>query len=439
MLIYSANISPRLRYTLKVIFQSVLNTPFKLTTDLEEFISFDGPRVNYSRENVDDILRIIPDDLLFEKDIFEQEIHLFDWNGIPAFFRNQRDQVIPFDLFAATFYLVCRYEEYLPFIPDQHGRFTAKESLAHKEGFLEKPIVNYWIKRLLEAIQKKHPGFKPKGTEFKYISTIDVDNAYAYVGKGGFRTIGGILKDIAGFNFLNFKKRISSLIDASKDPFDTFDFQMQIHKKYGVESIYFMLFSEFGQYDRNISMYHPRTQATVKHYNDYTELGIHPSYASNQSRETLKKELRELENVLGKSIHKSRQHFLRLELSKTLRHLVDLGITDDFTMGYAWHPGFRSSICHPYPFYDLEMEVELPLTVHPFTFMEMTFILYNNEKPDQAWKTIKNLINEVKHFDGELTTVWHNRTFSEEEFDWKGWNKLYEKMLQYITGYSEKA
>lgn len=432
MLIYTTLITPRLKYTLKVIFEAVLNTSYKCTTNLEEFSNFSGPKINYSRENLDQCLKIIPDELLFEKDIFEQEIHLFDWEGIPAFFRNQRDQKIPFDLFAATFYLVSRYEEYLPYIPDHHGRFTAKESLAHKEGFLTKPIVNYWIERLLAAIQDLHPGYQPKGKEFNYVSTIDVDNAYAFKGKGAFRTIGGVGKDLLSLNFNNLQKRLKVTFNSMNDPYDTFDYQMSLHNKFEVESIYFMLFSEFGQYDRNISMYHPQTWSTVKHYNDYTKVGIHPSYESNKSKDTLKKEITELENVLGKAITKSRQHFLKLELPKTLRNLTDMEIKDDYTMGYAWHPGFRASICHPFPFYDLEMEVELPLTIHPFAFMEMTYILYEEKRPSEAWEEIQQLIDEVKRFNGELTTVWHNRTFSEEERKWKGWNQVYEKMLSYI-------
>jgi hypothetical protein len=54
---------------------------------------------------------------------------------MPVFCQRQIGD-LPFDPLAATFYLVSRYEEYLPFIPDEHGRFPAKQSFAFSNGFL---------------------------------------------------------------------------------------------------------------------------------------------------------------------------------------------------------------------------------------------------------------------------------------------------------------
>ena len=45
------------------------------------------------------------------------------WKGLPVFFQTTSDSDIPFDVFAASFFLVSRYEEYLEFQPDAHGRF----------------------------------------------------------------------------------------------------------------------------------------------------------------------------------------------------------------------------------------------------------------------------------------------------------------------------
>ena len=116
-----------------------------------------------------------------------------------------------------------------------------------------------------------------------------------------------------------------------------------------------------------------------------------------------------------------------------MRNLANLGIKEEFTMGYARDVGFRASICNPYPFYDIDLEVEMDLIIRPFAFMDMCYINYKNFTPDEAWEEMKEIIAMVKSVDGELMSVWHNRTFSEMEENWKGWNEVYEKMLIDVT------
>ena len=433
MLIYSEKISARLRYSLKVIFNSVLKTEFRNTQDLEEFSAYNGAKINYSTEKIDGTISIAPHELLFEKDIFEQDIHLASWDDLPIFFKTGRKTVVPFDLFAASFYLVSRYEEYLPFLPDDHGRFTPKESLAYQKGFLKWPLVNLWCQKFEGLISERYPQWKKSKKQFTFTSTIDVDNIFAYKAKGAFRTIGGIIKDVTSGDLHNLKERILCLLSQKNDPFYTFDYQMSLHRKYKVKSIYFMLFTEFARFDRNISMYHPKMKSTVKHLGDYSSVGIHPSYQSNGKRQLLETEKATLENYLGKAISKSRQHILKMTLPSTMRNLANLGIKEDFTMGYARDVGFRASICNAYPFYDLDLEVEMDLIVRPFAFMDMCYINYKNFTPEEAWDEMKEIISMVKSVDGELMSVWHNRTFSEMEENWKGWNGVYEKMLIEVT------
>ena len=110
----------------------------------------------------------------------------------------------------------------------------------------------------------------------------------------------------------------------------------------------------------------------IKHLADHAEIGIHPSYASNESFNILEIEKNRLENIIKKEVKLSRQHFLKLDIPKTYRNLLELSITDDYTMGYASHLGFRASICTPFYFYDLELESSTIMKVHPFSVMDAT-------------------------------------------------------------------
>ena len=88
-----------------------------------------------------------------------------------------------FDIFSAIFFMVSRYEEYLPFTPDRHGRFKATDTLAYKNNFLQIPVVDTWINLFKSILQKKFPAIKLLPSYFKAIVTYDIDVAYKFKGK----------------------------------------------------------------------------------------------------------------------------------------------------------------------------------------------------------------------------------------------------------------
>ncbi|MEZ5083728.1 MAG: polysaccharide deacetylase family protein [Bacteroidales bacterium] len=162
---------------------------------------------------------------------------------------------------------------------------------------------------------------------------------------------------------------------------------------------------------------------------DYSKVGIHPSYNSNHFPGQLKQEINRLSKVLNREITQSRQHFLMLRLPTTYRNLINLDITDDYSMGFASQPGFRASICSPFNFYDLDLDAETKLRIHPFTFMEGTLRDYMNTSADKALEIIKSLIKEVKDVNGTFIPIWHNESLSDKK-RWTGWQKVYEEMIE---------
>ena len=144
MLFYSVHKSPRLDYVLDLVSNEIFNEPFIQTSDRSVYLSYTGAKLNYSSERISETeFYLFPHQLLFETDISEQQIDRFDIFGRPAFFQTEGD--FPFDIFAAVFFLVSRYEEYLLFQPDKYGRFPHQASLAFKENFLDFPLINYWL------------------------------------------------------------------------------------------------------------------------------------------------------------------------------------------------------------------------------------------------------------------------------------------------------
>lgn len=432
ILVYTHKITPRLRYVFKHIFTRVLQIPVDFTTKIEEFIAFNGLKMTYSKAPLGNEFFIRNNDLLFEQGVNDIDINVFHWEETPCFFNAGSKSVIPFDVFAASFYLLSRYEEYLPHVRDVHERFTAEQSLAFKYRFLEKPLVDIWSYKLLEKLKEKFPDYNYTTRTYKYISTIDIDNAYAYKHKSLVRTSGAFIKDFFTFKLRNFWDRFAVITNIKKDPYSTFDKIIRLKEQYKINTTFFFLVADYTTFDTNVSPSKNKFRLLIKSMGDYAKVGLHPSYFSMKDETILKKEKERLEAITNMPMEKSRQHYLRFSLPETYQHLIDLEIKEDYSMGYASHVGFRASTCTPFYFYDLDFEIQTPLKIVPFALMDTTLNDYMELTPRQSLGKIRELKNEVKAVNGTFVTLFHNESLS-NYLRWKGWSKVYESMLKIAT------
>lgn len=435
LLIYVPKITNRVKYAFNLVFKDILGVGCRLTANADEFKSETGCKINYSQQPFADELFFMCRNLLFETGITDQNITVSDYNSNKVFFSTGKTSSLPFDPFAASFYLASRYEEYLPQIRDKYDRFNASESLAFQHNFITKPVVNIWGRWVKGCIQVKYPHYPFPEKKFEYIPTIDIDNAYAYREKGFMRNIGGYLKSLSTLDFEQIAERTKVLLGMEKDPYDTYELQFNLQNKYKLKPIYFFLLGDYGINDKNLPVESRKFQTLIKMVADYAEVGIHPSFGSNKNTERVKEEINRLSKIVNREITKSRQHFLKLTLPETYRNLIDLDITDDYTMGFAQHIGFRAGICTPFYFYDLDSEIETKLKIHPFAVMDATLKYYMKVEPADAMKHIQQLIEEVKAVDGIFMSLWHNDVLNDQR-EWKGWKEIYEQMIQSATGIS---
>lgn len=433
LLVFVEKISPRLNYISKLIFKGLLGIDFELTSDKDLFRESNLPKLCYAKNSLDSGIFIQATPLLFESAISDQNPKKGDFQGEFVFYLTSPRSELPYDPFAASFFLLSRYEEYLPFIADEHNRFPAKESFAFKNGVLEKPLVNIYAGHIETILAQKYPEIQFSKPQYSFTNSVDIDNAFAYKGKGLIRTLGAFAKDFINLNFREALARFRCVFGFSQDPFSTFDFQMSLQEKYSYKTIYFALFSNIAKYDRSLSMQSLRLHRHLKSLNDFCDMGIHPSYRSNEDIKIAQEEHKSLEEVLNRNVSKSRQHFLKMKFPQTYRNLLEMDISDEYSMGYADEIGFRAGICTSFRFYDLEYEVETPLLIHPFPFMDGTFIYYQNKSHEEAWNDISRIIDIYKKYGGQFIPIWHYRVFSEKDKEWKGWNAVFEKMLAYAV------
>jgi len=438
MIVYSSSITHRLRYICDFIGNVLIGTPFQLTDKKVEFLTYGGSRINYSGEKfTGDEFYLHPHSLLFEQGIKPQAIDCFETNGQKAFFKTAGDPIaigFPFDIFAATFYLLSRYEEYLPHQKDMYGRYAHENSLAFKEGFLTLPLINIWLDQFKKSLQQKFPSFTSHlpiaiGTPFTFIPTYDIDEAYSYKHKEWWRSAGAAVKDLLKGKWDKFSLRRKVLDNQEPDPFDSYDWIDNLHRPHTFKPRYFFLVpAKTGKYDRNILPKETALQVLIKQHADKYSIGVHPSWQSGDDTSLIKNEKQTIENIATIKITASRQHFIRFTLPQTFRYLIDAGIKEDFSMGYGSINGFRASVASSFYWYDLQKEETTNLLLYPFCYMEANSFFEQKFSPAQALEEMRHYYQQVKKVNGTFISIWHN-TFLGTDERFKGWREIYYQFI----------
>lgn len=419
--VISETITSRLDYVCKVLFEHVLKCNYNIQVtheELEEGVLV----VNYSKEKIDDTIQIVPSGLLAEKRIQEQNITTGSYNNIVTLFHTGTGD-LPFDIFSAAFYLLTRYEEYLPFEADEHGRFSAKQSIAYKNNIHDIPIAELWAKQLAGKLGIPFPA-----ETLQPILTIDIDEAWKYKNRGFVRNLGGGLKSLLKLEFRSFFHRIVVNMGLRPDPFHTYTYLSEQAKTNKQKLFFFVLIGCSSKEDTAYKSESNKFRELVQELAKAGDVGIHPSYASNLKIDLADKELMQLQELTGKEISNNRQHYLVLKFPDTYRRVVESGIKYDYSMGWHDLPGFRAGISRPFPYYDLDNEHETKLMLQPFIAMDRTFSNYMGLNPEQAINEIKKLKELVNSVGGQWSMIWHNDSVSNYG-EWKGWRKVFEASI----------
>jgi hypothetical protein len=398
--------------------------PYLLTGNMQEFVSATGPKINYSHREFADSLQIAPHGLLNEHQLYNHSVslkHDYEWDT--RMWEQNGD--IPFELFAASFYLLSRYEEYLPHKVDEHGRFDAEQSLAVQYGFIETPLVDKWANQLKVVLERAFGKIDCKTPVYSFTSTFDIDKAYLYKGLQNSRQLKKTLKSAGLFRFGKLNEQVQVLNGKLPDPFDTYDYIARQTKD--CELLYFVLCGGDSEFDEALDPECPEMKSLIQKLSLKHTLGIHPSYETMDDIPMMKAEKERLESSCGKPISLSRQHFLRFRLPQTMNELIKLGITHDYSMAYGNIAGFRASTAFPFYFYDLEQNEATELLLMPTCVMDVTLRYHMNLTIPSALLKVDQLIQEVKQVNGNFISLWHNSNLSTTD-DWEPWKEVFETL-----------
>jgi hypothetical protein len=432
LILYTTHTTPRLKYTVDFISSILLPEPLIITCEQEVFAAYKGSKINYSHTKVTgNEFLIKPVGLLAEAGIHPQAITCFEANGYKAFFKTTGGD-IPFDIFSATFYLLSRYEEYLPFEKDEYGRYAHTNALAFKEGFLHLPLVNIWLAAFKQSLLQQFPDAPFRNAVTQIVPTYDIDMAWSYLHKGWWRNTGGLLKSMLKGNGPQAIQRLKVLRGKEKDPFDAYQWMHNLHRQHRLKPYYFFLLAEKpGRYDKNIAPSNTALQQLVKEIYHQHPVGIHPSWQSGDHEALLPAEIARLQSITGGIINAGRQHYIRFTLPGTFRSLIHAGIEFDFSMGYGSINGFRASVAAPFYWYDLPKEEATSLLLYPFCFMDANAFYEEQLTPAQALTQMQQYYKAIDAVNGLMITLWHNN-FLGTDPQFKGWKEAYAAFVEWL-------
>ncbi len=408
------------------VFVNILGVELDFTTKIEEFIKHTGPKITYTKQPLQNEFFIRSNELLFEQGVNDIQLNIADWDGVPCFFQAGEKSILPFDMFAASFFMLSRYEEYLPHVKDIHGRFSPKDSVAFQNGFLQKPVVDIWAFKLLDALKERFPELEHKDKTYDFISVLDVATSHCYSNRGIVRGLVGLLLDVGTLKLKRVVERIAVGINRQKDPYDNYAEIIALHKKYKVKCNFFFQFADYSKYDKNVSTNSIRFKSLIKYVADYVPVSLAASYSSFSNLELLKKEKANLEVVINRPVNNSKMRYNRVDVPQTYRNLIAAEFTDDYTMGYTFELGFRAGTCTTFQFYDIPLEVKQPIKVHPFAVHDIS--LSKIKKNQDLLRQVQQITNEVQKVNGTLITMFSNEVLGNKED--RDWMAIYAEIIK---------
>jgi hypothetical protein len=369
------------------------------------FSNFDETGFLYDENKFPSVISYFKNGFIGEKDI--PVIY-----GNPELEVDEKSIICGIDIFASSFFMLTRWEEYANKKKDDHGRFSGLESIAYKNGFLNRPVVNEYTKLLSNMLLHLNICPEPEQKKFISIPTHDIDQPLW----SDRSIIKRTLKDISskkdpGFLIDNIQTHIKSKINYKHDPYNTYDYLMNISEQNGLKSFFFFSSSRKSKFDIGYDINSNFIKSSIKRINDRGHfIGFHPGYYSYNDEKIWKNEYQQLSSAAD--FNSGRQHYLRFEVPSTWQIWENNGMEWDSTMTYHDKEGFRCGSCYEFSVFNILTRKNLNLKERPLIVMEGSFFQYQSLTYQEIIQKILDLKKIVKKYDGNFVFLWHNSSFN---------------------------
>jgi hypothetical protein len=408
LLIYTPKITTRITYVFKHICTRILGIEIGFTSTIETFIAHEGEKLSYGRQALGSEMFLQSHGLLIQNGFDSIDVSCKDWGNTKGFFAVGEKSALPFDIFAASFYLLSRYEEYLPHVKDEEGRFPASESLAGKEDFLQTPIIDIWAYIFKQKLQEQFSNLDFPERNTLIHNLIEVKHPFLYKHKGFLYSFIGFVKDFFKLKLKTFFRRAKSVLGFKKDPNNVFSWIIENVKNTNNKITIFFLVGNAINFNEGINFQKQKFRLLIKYVADYVNVGQIFSSTSIPSLEALKKEKEQLESITNRNLNCATNSKNWVNLPDFYRMLIELEVQTDFTMYYKNVAGFRAGTCTPFLFYDLDYEIKTPLIIHPIAMATYNF---NEEESLNSLQVLLKIVEDVKKVKGIISIFFSNTNF----------------------------
>jgi hypothetical protein len=413
ILIYVSKITSRKEYIFKHIFKRLLQQDYELTTDIQKFVGHKGVKLSYGNKPLGNELYIWSYGLLDENSIEIHDINQCKWNGMPAFFTAPKSSNIPFDIFSSTFYLITRYEEYLPQVKDDLGRYDPVESIAVKGNFLQLPIVDIWAQFLLAKINEVFQESLSRSRQATTTVSIETTFLRKYNWRGLIANLRTFLIHVQSLRLKHAVQQLMILLGFYPDPFENEDYILERLSHYSGkrrslndDPKQVVFFFNLGTGGFNNAFKNEKFVECMKHIADYVKVGLR--FSERCDAGMMQEEAKRFERIFSRPLVKTMAANSKIEIPGHYKQLVDVDKIQDYSMGYVNMPGFRAGTSMPYYFYDLDYEVQTPLLIHPYAlhYKSIEGRMLNGQK-----QIIEQIADRVREVSGDFIVMFDYRQF----------------------------
>lgn len=312
------------------------------------------------------------------------------------------------DVFASVFFMVTRWEEYIVRDRDQYDRFIGKNSVAYKNAFLDRPVVNEYVELIWNMLVSLGFEGNRKARSFEVVLTHDVDDPFMRL--RFLRVTKYICQSIIQGHI---KEAIGYIPDYFKDSYDTYDFLMDISESIKVKSHFYFMSAHWHTSARSKSPYIGshlnRIIDKVKKRGHF--VGFHPGFFSIDSLDNWREEKVWIEEITKQTVNEGRQHFLRFSVPQTFSIWEDNHMNIDSTLSYHDVEGFRCGTGDAYPVFDILKRKEYQLKERPLVLMDGTVTSYQQYSMDKISVVMNYYLNVGKKYAMPITLLFHNSSF----------------------------
>ncbi len=382
----------------------------------------------------------------------QRQIPVLFWSHDKKFTRrfvtvSQGRVVFGADLLAATLFMLTRWEETAPSQRDAHGRFPAQQSVAWRQGFLDRPIVDEYAWILRAWLHARIPSLRLVSPPFRVKPTHDIDHiAYFWSQR---RWLQQRLAPFFAKAFPTQRRPAPSAAAAPARPASLpavgarvapylrgIRWLADLSSRLGLQSAFYLMDAAPSTYDDGYNLHNPGLQSVLRDLKAQGhELGWHASYHTACHWEAFQAEKQRIEQALGLALRGGRQHYLRFCAPQTWRQWEAAGLAYDSTIGYAAAEGFRAGTCHPYPPFDWERDRVMTLLEYPLIVMDVTLRNHRRLSPQEAVARVLFLATQCRFTGGTMTLLWHNTSLSGS---WRPWRKAYQRLLTTLAQWAHE-